>query len=238
MKNNIKTYIATAFVALFLSACSKSSDDNGTENPDNPNQAIINKLTGGTTKKWYWSAAETGHLAEGDNSADAAVNHYGNIYQATAFENANDPVSGCLYNNVLTFSLQGNEVKFTLDNGGSTFFNSNFLSIGGGSGTTDQCLSYDATGIKNVTIADSNSLVVQNGVAGQTTGKQITLSDGGFLGYYIGQSTYEIMSITDTRMVVRAVMGGDTSKAWYHTFTTTAPILPANESFNNLIWFG
>ncbi|MDI1255499.1 MAG: glycoside hydrolase family 16 protein [Flavobacterium sp.] len=224
-----------AIAAMVVLSCSKG-DDSGNGTSENPNQMLINKLTGGSTKKWYWSAAETGHLAKGDNNADATVNYYGNIYQATAFENANDPVSGCLYNNELTFSLQNGEVKFNLNNGGNTFFNAAFLSVGGGSGAIDECLAYTTTGTKNVTIADSNSFVVQNGIAGQTTGKQITFSDGGFMGYYIGQSTYEIMSITDTHMVVRAVMGNDASKAWYHTFTTTAPTLPANDNFTNLIW--
>ena len=51
----------------------------------------------------------------------------------------------------------------------------------------------------------------------------MTIADGGFMGYYIGQSTYEILSLTDNRMVVRAVMGNDPGLVWYHTFTTTKP---------------
>jgi hypothetical protein len=31
----------------------------------------------------------------------------------------------------------------------------------------------------------------------------MNFSDGGFMGYYVGQSSYEILSITDNRMTVR-----------------------------------
>ena len=54
-------------------------------------------------------------------------------------------------------------------------------------------------------------------------------SDGGFMGYYIGTSTYEILSITENEMHVRAVMGGNEALAWYHIFTTT----PVDEQGGN-----
>ncbi|MGK4568924.1 glycoside hydrolase family 16 protein [Flavobacterium sp. 3HN19-14] len=64
----------------------------------------------------------------------------------------------------------------------------------------------------------------------------MTFSDNGFMGYYIGQSTYEILSITDNRMVVRAVMGGNSSLAWYHTFSTQPPVQGGDDNFDNLVW--
>jgi hypothetical protein len=45
--------------------------------------------------------------------------------------------------------------------------------------------------------------------------------DGGFMGYFVGGSSYEILSITDNRMRVRVVQ--KSILAWYHIFTTTAP---------------
>ena len=63
----------------------------------------------------------------------------------------------------------------------------------------------------------------------------LNFSDGGFMGYYIGQSSYEILSITENRMVVRAVMGGNPALAWYHIFTTIQPTQDATD-YTNLVW--
>jgi hypothetical protein len=43
----------------------------------------------------------------------------------------------------------------------------------------------------------------------------------GFMGYYVGQSSYEILSITDNRMTVR-LQANNTGLAWYM-------ILPQNQ---------
>lgn len=51
----------------------------------------------------------------------------------------------------------------------------------------------------------------------------MNFSDGGFMGYFFGATSYEILSITANRMVVRAVMPSNPALAWYHIFTTTPP---------------
>ena len=122
----------------------------------------VQLLTGGSSKKWYWSASETGHLGVGPNSSDVTQNYYPVWYQAAAFEKAGSPNSSCLYDNVLTFSLDGDQLKFNLDNGGRTFFNAAFLSVGGGSGGEDLCLDYATTGEKTVTLSPSESVVMAN----------------------------------------------------------------------------
>lgn len=194
-------------------------------------------LTAGTSKKWYWSASEPGHLGVGQNDGDATKNYYANYYQAGAFEKAGSPTSSCLYENVLTFSLDGDQLKFELDNGGSTFFNAAFASVAGGSSPDDACLSYNAGGIKTVSLSPSESVVSKNpDHATQTRGTMLNFSDGGFMGYYIGQSSYEILSITANRMVVRAVMGGNPALAWYHIFTTTPPNQNPVTDYTNLVW--
>ncbi|WPR73012.1 family 16 glycosylhydrolase [Flavobacterium sp. NG2] len=193
-------------------------------------------LTGGNSKKWYFSASEVGHLGVGPNNSDATQNYYGFWYQAAAFEKAGDAKSSCLYDNVLTFSLVGGQLKYSLDNGGNAFFNAAFLSVGGGSGSEDLCLNYTATGTKSVSLSPSESVILKNpNAATQTRGTMINISDGGFMGYYIGQSSYEILSLTENRMVVRAIMGGNTGIAWYHTFTTTKPSQSTTD-YTNLVW--
>ncbi len=194
-------------------------------------------LTGGTSKKWYWSASEPGHLGVGQNDSDATKNYYPNYYSAGAFEKAASPTSSCLYENVLTFSLDGEQLKFELDNGGSTFFNAAFASVAGGSSPDDACLAYNTGGVKTVSLSPSESVVMSNpNHQTQTRGTMLNFSDNGFMGYYIGQSSYEILSITANRMVVRAVMGGNPALAWYHTFTTTPPNQNPTTDYTNLVW--
>jgi hypothetical protein len=192
-------------------------------------------LTGGTQKNWYWAASEPGHLGVGQNDSDATKNYYANYYQAGPFEKAGSPNSSCLYENIMTFSLDGNQLKFELDNGGQTFFNTAFQSVVGGTAGEDFCYDYNTAGLKTVSLSPSESVVVANNVVGQTRGTMMNFSDGGFMGYYIGQSSYEILSITDNRMVVRAVMGGNPALAWYHIFTTIQPTQDASD-YTNLVF--
>lgn len=194
-------------------------------------------LTGGSSKKWYWSASEAGHLGVGQNDGDATKNYYANYYMAGPFEKAASPASSCLYENELTFSKDGDQLKFELNNGGATFFNAAFASVGGGSGPDDACLTYNTSGVKTVSLSPSESVVTKNpNHATQTRGTMLNFSDGGFMGYYIGQSSYEILSITANRMVVRAVMGGNPALAWYHIFTTTKPTQNPTTDYTNLVW--
>jgi len=196
----------------------------------------VEKLTGGASKTWYWAAAEPGHLGVGQNDANADNNFYPNYYAAAPFEKGGSPTSSCLYENELKFTLDGSNIKFELNNHGKTFFNKDFLSIVGGSGD-DGCYDYNPGGQKNVLLGPSNSVVTQNPLADEeTTGTEMTFSDNGFMGYYIGQSTYEILSITNTRMVVRAVMGGNPALAWYHTFSTSPPVQAGGDDYTNLVW--
>ena len=193
-------------------------------------------LTGGSQKTWYWSASEAGHLGVGPNSGDNTQNYYGHWYQAVPWEKANSAESSCLYANELTFSLVGNQLKFQLNNQGQTFFNKDFRSVVGGTSGNDACYNYDTTGLKNVNLGPSESVVMASpDHLTRTTGTMMNFSDGGFMGYYIGQSSYEILSITATRMTVRAVMGGNPALAWYHTFTTIQPTQDATD-YTNLVF--
>lgn len=193
----------------------------------------VQMLTGGGSKVWYWAAALPGHLGVGPNNSDATQNYLPVWYAAAPFEKAGSPDSNCLYENVLTFTKDGNTLKYTLDNGGRTFFNAAYNSVGGSASTSDQCSPFDVSGQKIVQLAPSNSVVAP----ANTRGTSMIFSDGGFMGYYIGQNTYEILELTNTKMVVRAVMGNDPGLAWYHTFTTTPPNGGGNDpDFTNLVW--
>lgn len=236
-KPGLNTYTVTV-IATGTGGIETNTSIDVTVQSDFSDPEAVAFLTGGTSKKWYWSASEPGHLGVGQNDGDATKNYFPNYYTAGPFEKAASPASSCLYDNVLTFSLDGDVVKYQLDNGGSTFFNASFASVAGGSGPDDACLTYDTSGTKIVSLSPSESVVMNNpDHLSQTRGTAINFSDGGFMGYYIGQSTYEIMSITANRMVVRAVMGGNPALAWYHTFTTTKPTQAPPADYTKLVWF-
>jgi hypothetical protein len=54
----------------------------------------------------------------------------------------------------------------------------------------------------------------------QTRGTAMNFSDGGFMGYYVGQSSYEILSITDNR---RLYFLQQNRFSLVYDFTTTKP---------------
>jgi hypothetical protein len=194
-------------------------------------------LTGGTAtgKKWYVAAAEKGHLGLGPNNDNAKENYFPLWYQAGAFEKA----ATCFYDGDYTFALVNGKIEFKQDNKGNTFFQNAYKSIGGGTnGGDDQCLPYSTTGTKIVALSPSTSVVSKNtDAAKETTGTVMNFSDGGFMGYYAGATQYEILTITENRMVVRFVQANNNEFAWYQTFTTTLPGSDVDDTdYTNLVW--
>jgi hypothetical protein len=181
-------------------------------------------LTGGSSKKWYWAQTEDGHLGVGPNVAWAdptfgTQNYYPSFYGAKPKEKAGT----CLYKSEMTFSLVGTIMKFELDNKGQTYYNGAFK--GGGD---DACYDLNTSGAKTVTLSKSESFVSKNpDAATQTRGTVMNIADGGFMGYFVGTSSYEILSITENRMRVRVIQNGNPFLAWYHIFTTTPPAASA-----------
>ncbi|MEN9322972.1 MAG: hypothetical protein RL699_752 [Bacteroidota bacterium] len=200
----------------------------------------VDYLTGGTSKVWYWSASERGHLGAGLNSTDNTTNFYPNYYESDPW----NQFTTCLYDDELIFSKEGNSLKYELKNYGTTLINREFLSIVGQPNShqyVDACNLYsgpEVTGVKNVTLTPSETLANPS----EKRGTMMTFSDGGFMGFYVGQSSYEIMSITPTRMVVRTVQeaftpaGAPLSTAWYHTFTTIQPVEDQVIDYTNQVW--
>ena len=197
-------------------------------------------LTGGSSKTWYVSASEPGHLGVGPNNADATVNYYPNYYQAAPFEKAIPGEADCLYEDELVFSLDddGETLLYEQDNMGKIYFNAAYENVAGGSQGFDYCYDYDTSGQKTVNLSPSESVVAKNNIPTQTTGTVMNFTNNGFMAYYIGSSSYEILSITANRMAVRAVMGSDAGLAWYLIFTTEKPSQtpPPTTTYDDLVW--
>ena len=172
-------------------------------------------LTGGSSKTWYVAVSQPAHLGVGPATGDNMDNP--SYYAAAPFEKAGEEISSCLYTDELTFSMNGENIVYNYNNNGRTFFNAAYAPDFGGTGAEDECLEYDSEGTFNVSLSPSTS----NLIGGQTTGTAINFAEGGFMSYYIGASTYEILSIDENSMHVRAIMGNDPALAWYLKFTTS-----------------
>lgn len=221
-KNGLNTYLVTV-VAYGKGGISSSKLVEVEVESDFSDPATKQFLTGGSTKTWYVAAFQPGHLGVGPNSGENFNNPV--YYTAGTFEKAGSDASSCFYTDELIFSTTGEDnFTYVLDNNGAaqdnpgrTFFNGDYVGqFGGPTGDGDQCIEFDTGGQKTVTLAPASS-----GVS-SSTGTQIEFSNDGFMSYYIGASTYEVLSIDDNNMYVRAVMGNNPDLAWYLKFTTTS----------------
>lgn len=167
-------------------------------------------LTGGDSKTWYVAAAQPGHLGVGPSSGDGFDSPI--YYAAAPNEKAGEDVSACFYTDVLTYSLNANgDIIYNQDNNGATFYNVDFTDGAG----EDQCRDLDTGGDKNASLAPATSGIESS------TGTAINYANGGFMSYFIGTSTYEILEITENTMYVRAIPASNPALAWYLKFTTT-----------------
>ena len=183
-------------------------------------------LTGDDTKTWFIAADLPGHLGVGP------LDSYGPDF----FSAAPNQLATCLYDDEITIALDANNnITFNHNNNGVSFFNVEFIGIGGGGGDSDQCLPWDTEGNRFLSLSSSSFDTPDD----LTTGTQFTISDGGFMSYYINTSTYEILEITEDFMHIRAISGSSNNVlAWYFKFTTNDGTA-GNEletQFENLIW--
>ena len=187
-------------------------------------------LTGGSSKTWYVASQEPGHLGVGPIEESTP-----DFFSATPGLLAN-----CLYNDEITFGLDGQDITFDHVNQGVTFFNAAFLDVGGGGGDSDQCLPFDVSGQKITSLIPAESNVPQD----ETRGTGFTISDGGFMSYFINTSTYEILEISEGFLHIRALSGQQNPLAWYLKFTTNPDGSVGGEGndneldtqFTDLIW--
>jgi len=83
-------------------------------------------------------------------------------------------------------------------------------------------------------------IVSDNVPEGETTGIQMDIADDGFMSYYVGSSTYEILALSEDLLYVRTYDTKDPALAWYHRFTTAPETSGGDEKlesiYSNLVW--
>ncbi|MCL3782629.1 glycosyl hydrolase family protein [Prolixibacteraceae bacterium JC049] len=185
-------------------------------------------LTGGSSKKWYWAADQPGHVGLGPNTVDGTNHTFAQWWSAGPFEKS------CMYDAEFEFTKTAEGVTFE-QKLGTAYVPGTYAGKIGVEG--DACHGEDVTpkiyGVKNMSFAPANTIATKDG---GYRGTSFTIGDGGFMCWWVGTSTYEIIQVTDNILKVRVEEDG--TFAWYHTFTS---VKPGSESsvdvtYTNLVW--
>ena len=161
--------------------------------------AIVQSLTGNTSKVWVTDKDAPGHVGVGANDQFTP-----NYYAASP-----NSRQACLYDDEITFAkdAMGN-VSMSVNNMGQTFIigaATAFYSLTG----VDGCYDISSGGVKQ--------LIFMNATSASTTANstriQFTVPGNGIINFATGGNTYEILSINDTSVQLRNI--GIDGNAWY-----------------------
>lgn len=175
-------------------------------------------LTGGSSKSWFWAADQLGHAGLGPVTEDygGAEFTWPNWWQIGAW----DTEKACMYDAEFVFTKTTNGLTFEQISG-PAFVPGAYAGVIGVEG--DVCHSTDVVpdlyGVKTVTFSPSSTLAAE---VGDYRGTAFTISDNGTMSWWVGTSTYDIISISESELKVRIEQ--DDTFAWYHTFVSEKPV--------------
>ncbi len=198
---------------------------------------ILAQIAGGdgiaaSSKRWVWDQNIGGHFGVGP-----LTNDFPEFFSAGPSQ-----LNPCVYDDVLTFSHDGNDnYTYTLEPGDSneTFINwtevNRFFPEAAPQQFIDECRD-----ITDQAVFETNFVVLDN-----EDGTQTLDVGNSFLSYWVvlpGQ--YAIMELSANRIAVRGIsqpFNGDDPLAWYSVFVpedqdTTGGGNPLDSQFNTLIW--
>lgn len=180
-------------------------------------EEAVEFLTGGSTKTWYWAYDQPGFVGLGPTSEDLGGAEFTFAYWWNIA--ANDPDKACMYDAEFVFTKTDNGVTYEQVTG-PAFIPGTYAGKIGVEG--DVChgedVAYPLYGVKTVTFSPSTS---EASVVGQYRGTTFTLSNEGFMCWWVGTSQYDIIEVTENILKVR--IREDDTYAWYHTFTSERP---------------
>ena len=201
-------------------------------------EMMSGKVIGGS-KTWYWAANIPLHVGLGPVEDD-----YGNgEFAYEAWWNSIGPwdeEKSCMYTNEFVFTRLAEGLTFE-QTVGPAFVPGTIAGDLGVAGDTCHGESVVPTmfGVKDVSFLPSSSKAALQGSYNDAPyrGTSFEIADGGFMGWYAGASTYDIISVTDDMLIVRIIQAGN-GFAWYHKFTSTKPVETTGfvSEFNNLVW--
>ena len=187
-------------------------------------QEAVSFLSGpneGDSKTWVWASDIPLHVGLGPVEDD-----YGN--GEFAYEGwwntiqPNDEEKSCMYVNEFVFSNTADGVTFE-QTVGPAFVPGAYAGIIGVDGDTchDETVATTMFGLKNVSFLPSTSKAALEGTYNDAPyrGTSFQISDGGFMGWYVGSVVYDIISVTANTLEVRFIQEGG-GFAWYAKYKT------------------
>lgn len=192
-----------------------------------PPSDLLTALTADTSRQWVWKKSVKGHLGVGPPDQGAPI-----WYEAAPFEKEGD---GCLYEDIIKFTMNSNNtVSYELLNNDVAYFNAGEVNaeLGLAAPGADQCYDYEGGGPKALGFFESST-----GIEG-TTNISFTIGSGGFMSYFLGSSTYEILSYSDEELRVRVMQTADNGDllAWYQIFEPAGLQEEEEEDEFELVW--
>ena len=156
-------------------------------------ELISGGLDNATGKTWVVDKGQKGHLGVGPIGGTEPE-----WYQA----DPNEKEGLGLYDDEMVFNM--NALKYSYNNNGTTFANAgNAPGIGGPAGSADPTVAYTPPTNLTWLITENNGT------------KYLTISNGGFIAYYLGVSQYQILSLTEDEMHLRSLDKAVNGNAWY-----------------------
>lgn len=191
----------------------------------------------GDSKKWYWQADVDVHVGLGPVTDD----YGGGEFAYEAWWNgikAWDSEKACMYENEFVFTRTADGITFEQTVGPSFVPGTYAGSLGvAGDICHDETVATSMFGLKQVSFGPSTSKAAIEGSYDNEDYRRTSfeISDNGFMGWLVGSSTYDIISISNDELFVRIIEAGD-GFAWYHRFTSTKPTQSASYTYNDLVW--
>ena len=162
--------------------------------------AILQNLTGGSSKIWMCDKAADAHFGVGPSDAFAPI-----WYAAGPNSRAADG----FYDDEVTFSKDANNnVSMDLDNKGTTFVLGAAVSYYGLSGPEAQ-YPIATKGVKRLSFMDATS----SSTDANSTRIQFMVPGNGLVLIGMGSNKYEILALTATTMILRTI--GADGNSWY-----------------------
>lgn len=175
----------------------------------------------GEGKKWYWAADKPLHVGMGPATGD--WEEWWSGIQPW------DAEKSCMYDDEFVFTKTADGITFE-QTAGQAFIPGTYAGLIGVDGDTchDDTVATTMYGVKNVALFPSGTNAALEGSYNELPyrGTAFEISDGGFMGWYAGTSTYDIISMDENYMRVRIVEDPATGSgaAWYQLFTSTKPV--------------
>lgn len=162
-------------------------------------QAIIDALTGGSSRTFITDKEAPGHFGVGP--ADGFTPSW-----YAAAPNTRQP---CAYDDEITFSVDANKnISMTIDNKGESFLTGAATGVYGFSGA-DNCYALNASGIKKLAFMNATS----GSTSAVSSGIQFVVPGNGIINFGTGGNAYEILNYTANTIHLRNI--GADGNAWY-----------------------